>query len=283
MNMSDCHLLADYSLEIIAREAAAVALARTELAAGTEVKIAYLGSETLEQRLAAVEALAANQLNPMPIISSRRLDSANTLETYISEAKKVADIDRVFVVGGDPAKPQGPFSDSLEVIVCDRLQSFDIQTVGIAGYPQGNPHIPDEVLEDYLIRKYQALTERGFKVEITTQLAFDAEAVIRWIEQIRRDGINAPVRVGIPGPTTLTGLLKFAKQCRVSTSLGMLKQFGWKVTSLLAPVGPESFVTALQEGIQQKGLTGVHLHIYPMGNLNGSAQWAKQHLSSGEC
>ncbi|WP_434001034.1 methylenetetrahydrofolate reductase [Endozoicomonas sp.] len=278
--MSDCHLLADYSLEIIAREAATVAQAKVQLATSTEVKIAYLGSETLEQRLLAIEALAANQLNPMPIISSRRLDSATALETYLAEAKKVANIDRVFVVGGDPARPQGPFSDSLEVIIADRLQSFDITTVGIAGYPEGNPHIPNDVLEDYLKRKYEALTERGFNVEITTQLSFDAQAVIRWIEQIRRDGIEAPIRVGIPGPTTLTGLLKFAKQCRVSTSLGLMKQYGWKVTSLIAPVGPEAFVLALKQGIEQKGLTGIHLHIYPMGNLTGAAKWARQHLSS---
>lgn len=279
MSSTQRSIFSGFALETTARDATQF-FDTSLLPAYTQVKVAFLGNETFEQRLAALETLRASGADPMPIVSSRRLTSEATLESYLTQAIQKASIDSIFLVGGDPATPQGPFNDSLDLINSNALDRFAIGTVGIAGYPEGHPRVEDEVLWHYLKLKTEGLVARGFSVEITTQLSFNAEAVIRWIEKVRAAGIQVPIRVGIPSPSTLTGLLKFASQCRVSTSAGLLRQYGWQVTSLLKPLGPEGFVETLQAGIEQHQLGDVRLHLFPMGNLARTLKWVEQQRCS---
>ena len=263
----------DFSLETTAKGSEQFLKAEPSIPKGTQVKIAFLGHETIDQRLSAIETLCAVGVNPMPIISARRLVSELVLDSYLTQAKQIGQIESVFLVGGDPSVPQGPFTDSMDVISKNLLDKFAIDTVGIAGYPEGHPRIESEVLWSCLKRKIQGLTSRGFSVEITTQLSFDVELVMFWIEQVRREGIHVPIRVGIPSPSTIKGLLKFASQCRVGTSTRLLRQYGWKVTSLLGAVGPEDFLAALREGVQHRKLGDVRLHVFPIGDLSSLMHW----------
>jgi methylenetetrahydrofolate reductase (NADPH) len=265
----------DFSLETTAKGAERFRHAAPHVPEGAQVKIAYLGNETLEQRITAIKTLRASRVSPMPIISARRLESSVMLDSYLMQAIRVGRIESIFLVGGDPSAPQGPFTDSMDVINSNLLDKFELDTIGIAGYPEGHPRIRDEVLWIYLKRKIDGLISRGFSVEITTQLCFDVELVISWIEQVRREGIHVPIRIGIPSPSTVTGLLKFASQCRVGASMRLLRQYGWQVTSLLGPVGPEGFLAALREGLEHRDLGDVRLHVYPMGELSTVMQWVQ--------
>ncbi|OMH36227.1 methylenetetrahydrofolate reductase [Motiliproteus sp. MSK22-1] len=267
-------MLSDFSLETTAQGAEHFQML-SDVPEGTQVKVAFLGNETFDQRLSAIEVLCASRVCPMPIISARRLESAWVLDSYLTQAKQVGQIESIFLVGGDPSTPQGVFADSLDVINSNILDRFDIKTVGIAGYPEGHPRIHTEVLWACLKRKVDELSSRGFSVEITTQLSFDAERVIFWVEQIRSEGIHVPIRIGIPSPSTVKGLLKFAGQCRVGTSLRLLRQYGWQVTSLLGNVGPADFLEAFREGVQDRDLGDVRLHVFPMGDLSTVMLWMK--------
>lgn len=279
------HIFTDFSLETTAREAVQLLYAAPNFPEDIQIKVAFLGNETLEQRLSAIEALSTIGASPMPIISARRLTSIADLDSYLTKAIRVAPITEIFLVGGDPAEPKGPLSDSLSVINSNVLNKFSttINTIGIAGYPEGHPHVKDEVLWKYLKRKNHELLSRGFSVEITTQLSFNIEAIISWIERVRCEGIDAPIRVGIPSPSTLKGLLKFANQCRVSTSIRLLSQYGWKVTSLLGTVEADNFLTLLNYSVRNKDLGDVRLHVYPMGELISAARWAQCKLPMHIC
>ncbi|RZO09395.1 hypothetical protein EKG40_08035 [Pseudomonas moorei] len=97
----------------------------------------------------------------------------------------------------------------------------------------------------YLKYKVETLLSRGLNVEITTQLSFNADAVISWIKRVRHLGINVPIRIGIPSPSSLGDMLNFARQCRVSTSIQLLQRYGWQVSYFLGTVGPEKFLGSL--------------------------------------
>lgn len=266
-------LFQGFSLETTAKDAVQMGRAMAALPPGTPVNIAFLGSESFEQRLAAVQALIAGRVSPRPIISSRRITSHSVLQSFLEQAMASAPLTGIFLVGGDPQVPQGPFSDSLELIGSGLLDGLDVPMVGVPGYPEGHPHIRDEVLWDYLTRKIAALRERGFDVEITTQLSFDSQAVVTWIEKVRQAGLNVPIRVGIPSPSSLTGILRFAKQCRVGTSAQLLQRYGWHVTSLLGTEGPERFLTELMQVLEQRNLGEVRLHLYPLGDVPKAVEW----------
>lgn len=46
------------------------------------------------------------------------------------------------------------------------------------------------------------LRDAGCSVEITIQFGLDADAIVRRIEQLRREAIDVPFRIGVPGPPT---------------------------------------------------------------------------------
>jgi methylenetetrahydrofolate reductase (NADPH) len=71
--------------------------------------------------------------------------------------------------------------------------------VGIAGYPEGHPKIDTDTLWRCLRWKLGFLQDAGCSVEITTQFGFDADAVVRWLKRLRREGIDVPVRIGAAG------------------------------------------------------------------------------------
>jgi methylenetetrahydrofolate reductase (NADPH) len=188
MSVVSSQLFHKLSLETTARGASQFLRADVQLPEGASVNIAFVGSETFDERLAAIEMIRGIGADPRPIISARRFAAPEVLQSFLERAIHIGQIDGVFLVGGDPSIAQGPFSDSMDVIKGGFLDSVDIKTVGVAGYPEGHPRISQVVLWDYLRRKVDALMTKGFDVEITTQLSFDVDAVISWIERVRNVG-----------------------------------------------------------------------------------------------
>ncbi len=48
---------------------------------------------------------------------------------------------------------------------------------------------------------------------VVTQFAFDADTVLAWLDGLRTRGIAVPVLVGVPGPASITRLLRYAAMC----------------------------------------------------------------------
>jgi methylenetetrahydrofolate reductase (NADPH) len=276
MNPPHLRLFDAPSIETTARDAAAFSALGNLAPSGMAVNIAFIGSESFDERVAAVAGLHGAGFRPRPIISSRRLISPEVLRSYLIQSIEVGQVDGIFLVGGDPATPAGPFTDSLQVIEGGYLEGLGLQSVGVAGYPEGHPMIADEVLWRYLKRKTDALGSQGFEVEITTQLSFDAQAVVSWIRQVRDAGIDAPIRIGIPAPATMAGILNFARQCRVGTSTQLLKHYGWQLTSLMNPQGPDRFLDTLMEQMDPPELQTLRLHLFPIGNPMHVLQWLER-------
>jgi methylenetetrahydrofolate reductase (NADPH) len=268
-------LFNELSLETTARGASEFLRADVQVPEGTSVNIAFLGCETFDERLAAIETIRDIGARPRPIISARRLASPGVLRSFLERAVQVGKIRGVFVVGGDPSVAQGPFSDSMDVINGRFLDDLDIETVGVAGYPEGHPRISGDVLWDYLRRKVDALMAKGFGVEITTQLSFDVDAVISWIEQVRNAGIHVPIYIGIPSPSSVPGILKFAGKCHVLTSADIVQRYGWKIASLFGSIGPDRFLATLLKRIAYDDLGVVRLHLFPLGDLAKVVQWIR--------
>ncbi|KPG95970.1 hypothetical protein AEQ67_18685 [Pseudomonas sp. RIT-PI-q] len=265
------------SLEATAKDVFAFPHARATMLQGVTVNIAFIGNETFYDRLNAIDSLLTLGARPRPIISARRIASREELGSILSRSTEERGVREVFLVGGDPSTPKGPFIDSMDIINGNFLNPKAIQTVGITGYPEGHPHIEDEVLWTYLKLKVNTLLALGFKVEITTQLSFDINTVVTWIEQVRSEGIHVPIRVGIPSPTSIEGIINFARICRVRTSVNLLQRFGWQLTSILSRVGPDRFLDSLFLETQRRDLGEIRLHMFPLGNLFKALTWFQKY------
>jgi methylenetetrahydrofolate reductase (NADPH) len=268
-----------YSLEMTTKDVVTLEAARTFISPGTGVSITFLPSDDTNDRVEAATAVHRNGFSPIPHIAARRLSSARELEGFLDRLSSDAKIDRAFVIAGDSRQPLGPFEDALAIIKTGLLARYGVKQVGIAGYPEGHPGIPESKLQRALEEKARLLTELGHDIEVVTQFAFDPKPIVTWLSKIRDAGIEAPVRVGVPGPASMQTLLRFAARCGVGTSTKVMAKYGASITKLLSPAGPERLIQELATSIDPNIHGQVHLHFYPFGGLKKTAEWASRHLS----
>ncbi|GAA0927507.1 methylenetetrahydrofolate reductase [Pseudonocardia zijingensis] len=268
-------VLDGFSIEMTARDVAGLDEAATLLPLGTRVNIAYLAGETAEQRVDAARAVRVRGFTPVPHVAARRMHSPAELAEFLVALHQVGATDELFVVGGDPATPAGPFADSLSVLRSGLLQEAGVRRVGVAGYPEGHPDIPAATLDAALRAKVAVLAEQGLEPAVITQFGFDVHPVLDWIEALRSQGITAPVRVGVPGPVGIRRLLAYARRFGVATSASVTRKYGFSLANLLGTAGPDAFVTALGDGLAPGVHGEVRTHFYTFGGLPATSAWVR--------
>jgi methylenetetrahydrofolate reductase (NADPH) len=268
-------LVNDFSLEMTGKDIPGLIEAKDTIPLGTKINVTFLGNEDLEMRVAAAKAVRDLGFVPVPHISARRLASQAQLEEFLGRLQEVDSTEHVFVVGGDPARPEGPYEDSFEVIHSGILQKYGVREVNIAGYPEGHPDIADATLWRALEDKSAALEEQGLDAVILTQFAFDTDPVITWIDEVRAKGINTQIRIGTPGPAGIKRLLAFARRFGVGANAMIVKKYGFSLTNLMGTAGPDRFVTDLAAVLAEDPTRGdVGLHFYTFGGLLATSEWA---------
>lgn len=270
-------LIDDFSLEMTGKDVPGLHEAQHALPAGTRINVTFLGNEDLEMRVAAAKAVKEAGFTPVAHISARRIASPGQLEEFLSALREVDAIENVFCVGGDPETPMGPYASALDLIQSGRLPEFGVKEVSIAGYPEGHPDISDADLWDHLERKSTALTEQGLGRVVLTQFGFDTDPVISWIREVRERGIDAPLRIGVPGPAGIKRLLAFARRFGVGANAMIVKKYGFSLTNLMGTAGPDRFVNELGTLVEDDPTAGdVGIHLYTFGGLLATAEWAQK-------
>ncbi|KRA25424.1 5,10-methylenetetrahydrofolate reductase [Microbacterium sp. Root61] len=274
-------LVSDYSLEMTGKDVPGLIEAKDSIPAGTRINVTFLGNEDLEMRVAAAKAVRELGFVPVPHISARRLASQEQLEEFLAALQAVGATENVFVVGGDPSTPEGPYEDSYDVIRTGLLPKYGVKHVSIAGYPEGHPDITDDQLWSALVNKSASLKEQGLDATILTQFAFDTDPVMNWIDQVRAKGIDTQIRIGTPGPAGIKRLLGFARRFGVGANAMIVKKYGFSLTNLLGTAGPDTFVTDLSALLAADPKTGsVKLHFYTFGGLKATADWADKYAAA---
>ena len=244
---------------------------------GTRINVTFLGNEDLPMRVEASKAVADLGFVPVPHISARRLKSERELREFLDALQQVDATKHVFVVGGDPATPEGPYEDSLSVIRTGILHDYGVTEVGVGGYPEGHPDISDDDLWYHLSAKVSALAEQNLDQVVLTQFAFDAQRVSEWVSEVRDRGIESVIRIGTPGPAGIKRLLGYARRFGVGTSAGIVKKYGFSLTNLVGTAGPDRFVRDLtdQAGEPESPET-LKTHFYTFGGLLATAEWTQK-------
>src|SRR5699024_6832550 len=138
-----------------------------------------------------------------------------------------------------------PYASAFDLIQSGRLPEYGVKELSIAGYPEGHPDIATDELWDHLERKSTALTAQGLGSDVLTQFGFDTAPVISRIREVRERGIDAPLRIGVPGPAGIKRLLAFARRFGVGANAMIVKKYGFSLTNLMGTAGPDRFVNEL--------------------------------------
>lgn len=264
---------AAYALEVTGKDISQVEAAMSVIPPATPINIAFLGNENHCQRINAARTIRACGFEPVPIISSRRLHSADDLDSLVGSLIREANPSRFIFVGGDPSTPIGPFPDSVALLGSGVVRRQGIRHAGIVGYPQGHPKIDTDTLWRALKWKHDFLRDAGCTVEITTQFGFDADAVVRWVGRLRDERIDAPVRIGVPGPADVGKLLRYARQFGVATSASIIKRHGLSLTNLLRRTVADRYWKDLNDGLNGRDLGEIRYHLYPFGGILEGVRW----------
>ena len=270
-------LLDDFSIEMTGKDVAALQDAAPLLPAGTRVSVTYLGNETASMRVTAARTARRLGFVPVPHVCARRLRSAAELEEFLSALASEASAKDLVVVGGDPATSAGPYEDALAVMRTGLLGRYGFERVSICGYPEGHPRISTDRLWQALTDKVSAAHELGLGCSVLTQFGFAVEPVLTWLLELRRRGIDLPVRVGVPGPTGVRRLLSYARRFGVASSTAVLQKYPLSMTSLLGSAGPDRFVTELADRYDPAVHGAVRMHFYTFGGIEATARWAQQY------
>ncbi|MCS0600019.1 methylenetetrahydrofolate reductase [Streptomyces sp. LP11] len=255
--------------------------ARALVPDGTRVNITFLAGEDLTTRLAAARAVRRLGLVPVPHISARRLPSRSALEEFLAGLAADGTAENVFLVGGDPARPEGPYPDALALLRTGLLPGYGVRHVGISGYPEGHPAIAGPALWSALTGKAAAIDAGGFGGDVITQFGFDVDPVLSWLEAVRARGVRLPVRVGVPGPAGVRRLLGYAGRFGVATSASVARKYGFSLTNLMGTTGPDRFLRELADRYDPARHGRVKVHFYTFGGLRATADWVTRFREYG--
>jgi len=261
-----------YSLEMTAKELDGLREAAPMIRPGTQIAVTFLPGEEMEQRVQAAELVRDLGFEPIVHLSARRLASEAELDTYLRDITTRAGVKRCFIIAGDPPEPEGPYEDSLQIIESGLLEKHGITIVGVGGHPEGHPNVSKDQLWTWMERKLDAVRAHGMTPMVVTQFAFDDDAIVEWVGEMRDRGIDVPVRLGVPGPAGIKRLLGFAKRCGVGASANVMKKYGVSITNLIGSAGPDKLVSSLDQKLTERH-GRVRLHFYPFGALKASAEW----------
>jgi methylenetetrahydrofolate reductase (NADH) len=262
-----------FSLEATRPSAEDIAVLAAVARPGTRVYVSAVPTRPAQDAIEAVASLRAAGFEPVPHLAVRNFATVRELDDFLARVGE-AGVRRVLVIAGDRDQPSGDFRSSIEVIDGGALQRHGIVEIGIAGYPDGHPRISEQDLERSLAEKILVAETTGMAVHIVTQFCFDAPTILKWIGRLRDFGVEHPVRVGLPGPTNLATLLRYARRCGVRASAqGLARQAGL-VRQLFAMSTPDVPVRAIAEARAHKHLGEIAPHFFSFGGLAQAARWA---------
>jgi methylenetetrahydrofolate reductase (NADPH) len=218
------------------------------------------------------ETAAARGFEVSPHIAARYVRDEDHLRE-IARRLTDAGVTDIFVPGGDREEPAGKFNSAYELLTALSDLEYSFEEVGITGYPEGHDFLSDGTLAEAMQKKASHATY------IVTQLCYDPEAVVGWVEEVRARGIDLPIEVGIPGVMKYQRLLSISQKVGVGDSVRFLQKTTGIVGFVRQLVGSRGKYTPddLIEGLApyaddpEYGIRG--LHIYTFNQTSDTESW----------
>jgi len=191
----------------------------------------------------------------------------------ILEAIRPAGIRGIFVVAGDAREPAGDFPDALSLLGA-LPPDHGLAEIGVTGYPESHPFIHDDVTIQAMWDK------RRFATYIVSNMSFDPEAVKRWVERVRRRGVELPIYIGMAGVADPARLLRLSTKIGVADAARFLRGHPSWLARMFRPGGyePGRFVNALMPDIAQAERRIAGLHVFTFNEIEPTERWRQDML-----
>jgi methylenetetrahydrofolate reductase (NADPH) len=235
---------------------------------GATVSVTASPTKGMEPTIEMAVEMQATGFRAVPHIAARLVEDRSGL-TRIIQRLDDAGVEKVFVIGGD-GQPHGAFPDAMSLLVDMADVGHPFREVGVAGYPEGHPDIPDAILTQALVDK------QPYASYLVTQMCFRPDSIVRWVGRIRAAGVRLPVIVGVPGAVEATHLLGIAARIGVGESIRYLAKNRGGVLRLARPgrYHPDRLIEKLARSGDDLGLEGIHL--FTFNQVEATLDWHRR-------
>jgi methylenetetrahydrofolate reductase (NADPH) len=233
-----------------------------------------LGIETTVER---TEQAAAKGYDVVPHIAARYVEGPDQL-AEIARRLTEAGVTDLFVPGGDREDPAGDFESAYDLLAALEETPYEFDEVGITGYPEGHDFIDDEALAESMAKK------APYATYIVTQLCYDPDAVIEWVESIRARGIDLPVEVGVPGVMKYQRLMSISQKVGVGDSIKFLRKTTGVLGFVRQLVGsrgsykPDDLIDGLAPYVGDDHYRIRGIHVYTFNQTPDTEAWRHDRL-----
>jgi methylenetetrahydrofolate reductase (NADPH) len=209
-------------------------------------------------------------------LAARGVRDEGHLSALLEHAHQ-AGIDDLLVVGGDNPEPLGPYGSATEILEALAEHQLRPAALGIGAYPEGHPLVADEELWSALERKSRLADY------IVTQMCFDGNAVLSWLDEARVRGVALPLFVGAPGPVDRRRLLDVSLRIGVGQSLRFMRKQQGPIRRLFT--SPEHAAARVYDAIaphvsdDARGIAGFHL--FTFNDLASTWRWIGERRRTG--
>ena len=245
------------------------------LSPGTTVYVAHPPNATIDEVIGLAERLETMGYRAVPHLAVRRVESQAQLGDSLARLQS-AGIDRALLIAGDSRQPAGPYDNTMQVLETGLLPLHGINTVGIAGHPEGSRVVGPTMLRRALLDKAQFAADTGMQMYVVTQFGFNPSAVTAWERATASDGVTLPIHVGMVGMAPLRQLMRYAVRCGVSASARLLlgRASALSKHARLAAVD-ELVVEFARYRLSNPDSRMVRTHFYAFGGVERTARWLK--------
>lgn len=233
------------------------------------------GGKGIDVTLDLVKRLAKEGYSVAPHLPARLFRDDAELADVVGQLKDV-DIRRVFIVGGDAPTPAGKFQDAYSLLQSLDEMGHHFEEVGIGGYPEGHALISDNALHTAMNLKAPHATR------ILTQICFNADTTTKWAEGLKRQGINLPIFVGMPGPVSRQKLMRISAGLGLGQSASFLKKQQNMFWRFFMPGGyrPDRLIKGLTATVPKADTNIQGFHIFTFNDLAETEIWRRQLVQS---
>jgi methylenetetrahydrofolate reductase (NADPH) len=215
----------------------------------------------------------------VPHVAPRFIEDRDELDAVAGRLAELGITD-IFVPGGDREEPVGTLDSAHEMLVALEELGYAFPEIGVTGYPTGHPSLEETTLFEALSRKAPHATY------VTTQLCFDAEAILSWTQRVRDRGVDLPIEAGVAGAVGHRELLSVARQWGVAGPLGFARQTTGVAGFLWAMLvdtryDPGEMVEALTPHHDDPESNLRRLRLYTLNRTDATESWRREHITGG--
>ena len=276
--------ISGYSIEVIPKTVAKTESFGDILPKSTRVYLAHLQDADITEMVPAAKRLNDEGFTVMPHIPARVIKNKAMLGDWLSMYQNEAGVDEALLIAGGSPKPIGDYDSSIKLIESGLFDLAGFKRLHIAGHPEGNKDIdPDgenKNVSEALSWKQEFSKRTDAEMAIATQFCFDANVVKKWMDDIKDDGIDIPIHIGIAGPAKLQTLLKFSIECGIGSSMKILTKRAKDITKLLLPYEPTQVLRDLAEYKAKDPKFNIEqVHFFPFGGIKQTSDWVREVLN----